>query len=74
MTPGNESLFCASATASGLVTPQQLDYAVRVARHRQSQQGLAADAPLPDRLLADLLVEQETLTPYQADQLLEGRT
>lgn len=74
MTPGNESLFCASATASGLVTPQQLEYAVRVARHRQSQQGLAADAPLPDRLLADLLVEQETLTPYQADQLLEGRT
>lgn len=74
MTPGNESLFCASATASGLVTPQQLDYAVRVARHRQTQQGLSADAPLPDRLLADLLVEQEALTPYQADQLLEGRT
>ena len=74
MTPGTESLFCASATASGLVTPQQLDYALRVARHRQAQQGLAPEAPLPDRLLADLLVEQQTLTPYQADQLLEGRT
>lgn len=74
MTPSTESIFCASAISSGLVTSQQLDYASRVARHRQTQQGLSPVAPLPDRLLADLLVEQETLTPYQADQLLEGRT
>lgn len=74
MTSGTESLFCASAIASGLVTPQQLDYSMRIAKHRQSQQGHSVDAPLPDRLLADLLVEQATLTPYQADQLLEGRT
>lgn len=69
-----ESLFCASALASELITAQQLDYCVRVARHRQSQQGLPADAVPTDRLLADILVEQNSLTAYQADQLLEGRT
>ncbi len=74
MTVRTESLFSASAIASGLTNPQQLDYSLRIARHRQSQQGLATDAPLPDRLLADVLIEQEALTPYQADQLLEGRT
>jgi serine/threonine protein kinase len=74
MSTGTGSLFCASALASGLTHANQLDYCIRVARHRQSQQGLAADCPLPDRLLADILVEQEVLTAYQADQLLEGRT
>lgn len=69
-----ESLLCASAMASGLVNSQQLDYCLRVARHRQTQQGLPADSPLPDRLLADILIEQEILTTYQADQLLAGRT
>ncbi len=69
-----ESIFQAAAMASGLLTPQQLDYCVRVARHRQSQQGQSADAPVPDRVLAEVLVEQEILTAYQADQLLAGRT
>ena len=69
-----DSLLCASALASGLTNPEQLDYSLRIARHRQSQQGLAADGPLPDRLIADILIEQQALTPYQADQLLEGRT
>ncbi len=69
-----ETIFCTSALASGLINPQQLDYSIRVAKHRQSQQGLPALTPLPDRLLADVLIEQQALTPYQADQLLEGRT
>ena len=69
-----DTIFCTSALASGLINPQQLDYAIRVSKHRQSQQGLPANAPLPDRLLADVLIEQQALTPYQADQLLEGRT
>ncbi|MEZ6135948.1 MAG: serine/threonine-protein kinase [Pirellulaceae bacterium] len=68
-----ESLLQASALVSGLVTAQQLDYCLRVARHRQSQQGVAT-SNVPDRMLADLLVEQEILTTYQADQLLAGRT
>lgn len=69
-----DSLFSASVLACGLTNPQQLDYALRIARHRQNQQGLPPDALLPDRLIADVLIEQKTLTPYQADQLLEGRT
>ncbi len=69
-----DSLFQASALASGLVTEEQLDYARRICRHRLRQQGKADDAPIPDRMLADALVEQEVLTPYQADQLMAGRT
>ncbi len=71
--PG-DSLFRTSALLSGLITAEKLDYALRVGKHRQSQQGLAADAPVSDKLLADILVEQGTLTPYQAEQLLLGRT
>jgi len=74
MTVRTESLICTSALASGLTNPQQLDYSLRIARHRQAQQGLPADAPLPERLIADVLIEQGALTAYQADQLLEGRT
>ncbi len=63
-----------SALISGLVTNEQLEYALRVGRHRLDQQGVASRGTIPDRLLADILVEQEILTAYQADQLLEGRT
>ncbi len=73
-TSHGESLFCASALLSGLITSEKLDYAMRVARHRQSQQGLPADQPVADKLLAEILVEQESLTAYQAEQLLIGRT
>ncbi len=70
-----ESVFRASALASGLVTPDKMDYALRVARHRLMQKGgSAVDTLVPDRLLADILVEQAVLTAYQANQLLEGRT
>lgn len=71
MTP--EHGLAASAMASGLVSDQQLDYSLRVCRHRLSQQGLPGDCEIPERLLADTLVEQEVLTEYQADQLLAGR-
>ncbi len=69
-----ESTLQLAATTSGLVNPQQLDYCLRVARHRQNQQGIPVERPIPDRLLADILIEQEILTGYQVDQLLAGRT
>ena len=69
-----ESLLRASSIASGLVKPEQLDYALRVCRHRLSQQGLPPNCDIPDRLLADFLIEQDVLTEYQADQLMSGRT
>lgn len=66
--------FRNSAIASGIVTPAQMDYTVRLAKHRMSLNGSSSREPIPDRMLADLLVEQSILTSYQADQLLGGRT
>lgn len=68
------SVFQVSGLASGLVTRQQMDYCLRVARHRLTEQGHPVDSPISDRILADVLIEQEAVTAYQADQLLTGRT
>ncbi len=69
----SESELQTSALASGLVTAQQLDYSLRVCRHRLTQQGMPTDCAIPDPLLAETLIEQEVLTEYQADQLIAGR-
>lgn len=69
-----DSVLAAAALASGLVQPAQLDYALRVAKHRRSQLGLSPDAPPSDALLAEILIEQDLLTYYQATQLAAGRT
>ncbi len=78
MDSASNSKLLTSGLASGLLSAQQLDYSLRVARHRLSQQFSTAteqaDPDVPDRLLADILVEQKVITPYQADQLLAGRT
>ena len=63
-----------TSVASGLITAQQLDYCLRVARHRLKQQGLPEATTVPDSLLSEILIEQKLLTKYQADQLLAGRT
>lgn len=63
-----------SAMASGLVTAEQLDYAERVARHRLAQRGHPADTEVTDKLLSEILVEQEVVTAYQAGQLAVGQT
>ncbi len=72
--PVTESVFRNSALLSGLITPAQLDYALRIARHRLSASGKPPTDPIDDRLLANICVEQNTITPYQADQLCTGRT
>lgn len=69
-----ESLLRNSVVSSNLVSTEQLDYCLRVARHRQTQQGLGADIPVADDLLSEILIEQNILTQYQADQLRAGRT
>ncbi len=66
--------FQSAAEASGLVSREQMDYALRVSRHRLSQQGHNAEEGIPNELLAEILVEQEVLTKYQADQIIAGRT
>lgn len=89
-----ENPFSNTLLASGLVTPSQLDFVRRLARHRLQSEvkkevgsktaGGATPNPretpidlansFPDRLIADLLVEQSILTRYQSDQLCSGRT
>lgn len=76
----SDSVLAAAAIASGLVQPNQLDYAYRVAKHRMSQvnmarnQGNTPTGEPSDALLAEILIEQDVLTLYQATQLSSGRT
>jgi serine/threonine protein kinase len=76
----SDSVLAAAAIASGLVQPNQLDYAYRVAKHRLSQvnmarnQGNTPTGEPSDALLAEILIEQDVLTLYQATQLSSGRT
>lgn len=74
MQPKPESVLRNSVLVSGLVTPEQLDYCLRVGRHRQTQQGISGEIPVPDELLAEILIEQSILTQYQANQLSDGKT
>lgn len=76
----SDSVLAAAAITSGLVQPNQLDYAYRVAKHRLSQvnnarnQGNTPTGEPSDALLAEILIEQDVLTLYQATQLSSGRT
>jgi len=75
-----EDAFSNTLLVSGLVTPSQLDYVRRLAKHRladdakKSAKLPASSSGATNRLLADLLVEQSILTRYQSDQLCSGRT
>lgn len=70
-----ESTLITSARISGLVSDEQLDYVLRVANYRSMQRGQARlDNAERDRLLGEILVEQQIVTPYQAEQLAAGRT
>ncbi|MFM8377936.1 MAG: serine/threonine-protein kinase [Planctomycetia bacterium] len=63
--------FRETALASGLVTEAQVDAAQAELRARPDA-GQASEAA-HDRALADLLVAQGVLTPFQAEQMLVGR-
>ncbi|MFK7734632.1 MAG: serine/threonine protein kinase [Pirellulaceae bacterium] len=69
-----EASFQALAIKSGLVSEAQMDYALRVCRHRLSQQGQPRETEVPDSLLSEVLIEQEVVTDYQAEQLHAGET
>lgn len=76
MADSEPSLFEKCAVASGLVTQKQLDDACAALRWTSDGSPTPdnAHAVRTDRQLADKLVEQGVLHPYQAEQLLEGRT
>ncbi|HTN73718.1 MAG TPA: serine/threonine-protein kinase [Pirellulaceae bacterium] len=61
------STFRHLALLSGLVTQQQIDAALHELR-------LPPNAEFDDKTLANKLVEQNVLTPYQAEQIGSGRT
>ncbi len=63
-----DSILCSAALASGLLSAEAIEYAQRVGRHRMVQAGDNSDK-VPDKLLAEILIEQELLTPYQTEQL-----
>jgi len=71
-----EETFSNTLLTSGLVTPSQLDYVRRLARHRSAggEKNTVHSDGFPNRLIADILVEQSILTRYQSDQLCSGRT
>jgi serine/threonine protein kinase len=69
----DQSIFEQCAIASGLLTQQQLDEARAGIRWSEGDEP-DPNAPPSDRQLADRLVETSLLNPWQAKQLLDGRT
>ena len=69
----DRSSFQQCALASGLLTPPQLAKAREDVRWSDGDQS-DANAPPNDQQLADRLVDMGLLNPWQAKQLLDGRT
>lgn len=72
MTQKRTSIFRAAALASGVITQEQIEMACAMVR---SEPG-GPPAPIvfvSDEQLAAKLVEMDLLTPYQAEQLKEGK-
>ncbi|MBN1394706.1 MAG: serine/threonine protein kinase [Pirellulales bacterium] len=74
MSADNESsTFERCAIASGLLTKEQIE-AARDNVRWSSEDEPDPSGPPSDRMLADRLIEMKLLNPWQAVQLLEGRT
>lgn len=73
VTPINRQMFRKSAVVSGLATEDQVRAALEEIV-RGSNGAVKTIASVSDNQLADKLIEQGVLTPYQADQLRSGRT
>jgi len=69
--PKSTPTFREAALACGLVTVEQFDEAIRELSGDESS---LSEGGATDQRIAELLVEQGTLTSYQADQILAGRT
>ncbi len=73
MNTSDRSTFEKCALASGLLTEQHLDEARTGGRWSAGEQS-EEDGHPGDREIADRLIEMGRLNPWQAKQLLEGRT
>ena len=66
--------FQQTILASGLVSPEQWEYCLRLQRHQiLSAQAKQANVD-EDKILRDILIEQRAITEYQAFQLADGKT
>ncbi len=66
--------FQQTVLASGLVSPEQWEYCLRLQRH-QILSAQSKQTPFDeDKLLRDILIEQRAITEYQAFQLADGKT
>ncbi len=66
--------FQQTVLASGLVSPEQWEYCLRLQRH-QILSAQSKHTPVDeDKLLRDILIEQRAITEYQAFQLADGKT
>ena len=68
-----ESRFQQAVIASGIVAKAQWDYCQRLLKHRTSEIEGEVSREQEDALLRDILIEQGTITSYQAEQLQAGR-
>lgn len=73
MSTPNSSNFVHCALTSGLLSEQEIAEARAGVRWSEGDEA-EADAPPTDQQLADRLVEMGKLNPWQAKQLLDGRT
>lgn len=69
-----ETPFRTTLIASGLVAQEQLEYCLRLLRHRQASANAKNETLDPDRTLREILIEQGAITQYQAFQLVDGKT
>jgi eukaryotic-like serine/threonine-protein kinase len=69
-----DTIFFKAAHASGLIGPQQWEYFLRLLRFRCAAE---PEQPVPlarqDAILRAILIEQKSITEYQAQQMSEGR-
>jgi len=67
------SNFQKTVLASGLVSPHQWEYCLRLLKHQILSTQSKGEAVDEDKLLRSILIEQRAITEYQAFQLADGK-
>ena len=68
------SNFQKTVLASGLVSPQQWEYCLRLQKHQILSAQAKGESVDEDKILRSILLEQRAITEYQAIQLADGKT
>ena len=68
------SNFQKTVLASGLVSPQQWEYYLRLQKHQILSAQAKGEPVDEDKILRSILLEQRAITEYQASQLANGQT